>query len=139
MQQIPTLLLASVCALSAHAALPDNPPTTLSHPLSATEKTAATPAELGRYIALAPAENTEANITGHVLDAKTGLYLPAVKVEIRGRHLSTMTDATGHFFLKDAPVGALEVEFNATGYRTLVKKIETAYCSMWNLRPTKYS
>lgn len=125
MQQIPTLLLASVCALSAHAALPDNPPTTLSHPLSATEKTAATPAELGRYIALAPAENTEANITGHVLDAKTGLYLPAVKVEIRGRHLSTMTDATGHFFLKDAPVGALEVEFNATGYRTLVKKIET--------------
>lgn len=104
MQKITSLLIASLCVAGVQAACPDTPPTT--------------------HI-VAPTPDTEANITGHVVDAHTGQYIVGVKVSIKGTSLFTLTDATGHYFLKDAPVGAQELVIEAMGYKAQTLRITT--------------
>lgn len=42
-------------------------------------------------------KNTDANVYGHVKDAKTGEHLPFVIVQVKGTTIGTTTDNTGHF------------------------------------------
>ncbi|MBK9292284.1 MAG: TonB-dependent receptor [Bacteroidetes bacterium] len=60
---------------------------------------------------------TDANIFGHVLDAKTGEHLPFVNILIKGTRLGTTTDASGHYFLANVPVGEQVLLVSALGYR----------------------
>lgn len=62
---------------------------------------------------------TDANLIGHVLDAKTGEHLPFVNVQVMGTMNGGQTDATGHYFLKDLPTGMDTIAFSIVGYHTL--------------------
>lgn len=66
--------------------------------------------------AFAQAELTDANVVGHVIDKKTGEHLPYVTIRITGTTYGTMTDATGHYFLKNVENGKYTIEASCIGY-----------------------
>lgn len=68
---------------------------------------------------------TDANIIGHVQDAKTNEHLPFINIIVKGTMIGTTTDATGHYMLKDLPVGDIVLEFSFVGYKKWEKKVTT--------------
>lgn len=44
---------------------------------------------------------SDANISGHVLDAETGEHMPGCVVKILDTNLAAMTDASGHYLFRD--------------------------------------
>ena len=46
-------------------------------------------------------KQSDANITGHVVDAKSGEHLAYATVAVKGTTIGCATDATGHYFLKN--------------------------------------
>ncbi|MBQ7191743.1 MAG: TonB-dependent receptor [Paludibacteraceae bacterium] len=60
----------------------------------------------------------DSHLIGHVLDETTGEHLAFVNVQIKGTVIGTMTDQTGHYFLKNLPVGRQTVIFSYMGYET---------------------
>lgn len=66
--------------------------------------------------AFAQAELTDANVVGHVIDKKTGEHLPYVTIRLTGTTYGTMTDATGHYFLKNVENGKYTIEASCIGY-----------------------
>lgn len=66
--------------------------------------------------AFAQAELTDANVVGHVIDKKTGEHLPYVTIRLTGTTYGTMTDATGHYFLKNVANGKYTIEASCIGY-----------------------
>ena len=60
----------------------------------------------------------DAHLTGHVVDEKTGEHLPFVNVQLKGTNIGTVTDESGHYLLKDLPVGRQTVVFSYVGYET---------------------
>lgn len=80
------------------------------------------------FASLASADNqsprdTDANVYGHVKDKATGEHLPYINLWVKGTTIGTTTDATGHYFLKNLPVGTLTIEVKYIGYLTLHKEI----------------
>lgn len=61
---------------------------------------------------------TDANIIGHVLDKKTKEHLPYVTIQLKSTTIGTVTDATGHYFLKNLPEGKFTLEVSTVGYKT---------------------
>ena len=57
----------------------------------------------------------DAHLTGHVLDETTGEHLPYVNVQLKGTNIGTVTDETGHYLLKDLPVGRQIIVFSYVG------------------------
>lgn len=109
-----TLLLTLALGMAFSAkGLTTNPPTKPSNHLSATQQKAPNP------------HSTEANIIGHVIDAKTREYVVGAVVRLKDTSLSAVTDATGHFFLKDAADGRHTLEVKAMGYATFTQIVET--------------
>ncbi len=70
-----------------------------------------------------PKPGTDANIYGHVIDRATGEHLPYVTVSLKGTTLATATDATGHYMLKNLPVGKFVIEVKMLGYKTLEQEV----------------
>ena len=68
-------------------------------------------------------EQFDAHLVGHVLDEKTGEHLPYVNVQIKGTNIGTVTDESGHYFLKDLPLGRQIVVFSYVGYETLEQRL----------------
>lgn len=66
---------------------------------------------------------TDAHLTGHILDAKTKEHLPFVTVRIKGTTTGTVSDATGHFLLKNLPVGKHIIVLSFLGYQTLEQEV----------------
>ena len=60
---------------------------------------------------------TDANITGHVEDAKTKEHLPFIDIVIKGTTIGVSTDATGHYMLKDVPAGEITLVASSLGYK----------------------
>ncbi len=60
--------------------------------------------------------NTDSHITGHVINKKTGEHLPFIDIVLEGSTIGTTTDATGHFFLKNLPIGEFTLTATALGY-----------------------
>ncbi|MGL5635895.1 MAG: TonB-dependent receptor, partial [Bacteroidales bacterium] len=80
------------------------------------------------YIALpsytqAQTKNSDANIYGHVIDAKTGEHLPYITIALKGTTIGTVTDASGHYFLKNLPTGDFTIAASSVGYKGEEKKI----------------
>lgn len=75
--------------------------------------------------ALQSIPHTDANIIGHVESAVTHEHLPYITVSIKGTTIGVLTDATGHFFLKDLPLGELTIEVSAIGYKKTSRKVTT--------------
>lgn len=64
----------------------------------------------------APRKSTDANLFGHVVDRDTHEHIPYASVAVVGTAFGTTTDASGHYFLKNLPVGELTLEVRALGY-----------------------
>ena len=58
---------------------------------------------------------SDANITGHVVDARTGEHLAYATVAVEGTTLGMATDATGHYFLKNLPAGHFTLTASSVG------------------------
>ncbi len=58
------------------------------------------------------------NIVGHVLDKSTREHLPYITISLKGTTVGTMTDASGHYFLKNLPEGDFVLEASSVGYET---------------------
>ncbi len=61
----------------------------------------------------------DAHLTGHVLDEATGEHMPYVNVQLKGTNIGTVTDESGHYLLKDLPIGRQTIVFSYVGYETL--------------------
>ena len=59
---------------------------------------------------------TDAHIFGDVVDARTQEHIAYATVVLLGTTIGTTTDATGHFLLKNLPLGDYTVEVRAVGY-----------------------
>ncbi|MDE6288026.1 MAG: TonB-dependent receptor, partial [Muribaculaceae bacterium] len=70
------------------------------------------------------AASTDANITGHVVDSETGEHLPYYLIRIQGTQIATLTDASGHYSLRDLTPGHYVVEAVFTGYKTESKSVD---------------
>ena len=71
------------------------------------------------------------HIYGHVVDKTTGEHLPYVTVLLAGTTIGTTTDATGHYFLKNLPVGDFTLRVQSVGYRTSERPVTiTAHASL---------
>ncbi len=67
---------------------------------------------------------TDANLIGHVIDVKTREHLPYITIALRGTTIGTVTDATGHYFLKNLPEGDFVLEVSAIGYKKQSRPIK---------------
>ena len=68
------------------------------------------------YTLFAQADLTDANVMGHVIDKTTNEHIAYVTIRLVGTSYGTMTDATGHYFLKNIPDGDYEIEATYIGY-----------------------
>lgn len=68
--------------------------------------------------------HTDAHIFGHVLEKKTGEHLPYVTVRLKGTTIGITTDATGHYFLRNLPVGNFTIEVSMIGFKTIAKEVK---------------
>lgn len=66
---------------------------------------------------------TDANLNGHVIHKKTGEHLPFFTVSLKGTTIGTATDETGHYFLKNLPVGTYAVRVHGIGFQSAEKDI----------------
>ena len=66
---------------------------------------------------------SDANIVGHILDKNTKEHLPYITVALKGTTIGTVTDATGHYFLKNLPEGEFMLEVSSIGYKTVTRKV----------------
>jgi outer membrane receptor for ferrienterochelin and colicins len=65
---------------------------------------------------------SDANIVGDVKDKSTQEHIPYATVSIQGTTIGTVTDNTGHYFLKNLPVGEFKITVNCLGYKPITKK-----------------
>ena len=72
----------------------------------------------------AGAKDTDAHIYGHIVDSKTGEHLPHIVVMLRGTTVGVASDKTGHYFLRNLPIGRFVVEVSAVGYKTQAHEID---------------
>ena len=68
-------------------------------------------------------KGTDANIFGHILDKISQEHLPYVTVQLKGTTIGTATDETGHFYLKNLPLGEHIVQVKMMGYKTIEQTI----------------
>ena len=68
---------------------------------------------------------TDANITGHVESAVTGEHLPYITIVVKGTTIGTTTDATGHYTLRNLPVGEVTLEAHSIGYKKTEQTVTT--------------
>lgn len=68
-------------------------------------------------------KNTEANVFGHILDKVSQEHLPYVTFQIKGTTIGTATDETGHYYLKNPPIGEHTIEVKMMGYKTIEQTI----------------
>lgn len=70
-----------------------------------------------------PLNPSDGNIVGHILDKKTGEHLSYINVYVHGTTIGTMTDATGHYYLKNLPEGKFTLVMKSIGYKTIEKSV----------------
>lgn len=88
-------------------------------------------------------KNTDTNLFGHVLDASTNEHLPYVTLMVKGTTVGTTTDASGHYMLKNLPVGKYTLIVRFVGYDTLEKEINLVQGKTleldFSLKPSQFS
>jgi outer membrane receptor for ferrienterochelin and colicins len=70
-----------------------------------------------------PAKGTDANVIGHVVNKATGEHLPFMSIMLKGTTVGTYTDATGHFFLKNMPLGRHILVASGVGYKRQEREV----------------
>lgn len=67
-------------------------------------------------------KTTDANVNGHVVNKTTGEHIPYGAITIKGTAIGTTADATGHYHLKNLPVGKFTITFSYLGYKPVEKE-----------------
>jgi len=62
-------------------------------------------------------KKTDANVDGHVINKTTKEHIPFINISIKGTTIGTATDATGHYFLKNLPVGKFSIVVSGVGFK----------------------
>lgn len=62
------------------------------------------------------AQTEDTNLSGHVVDAVTREHIPFYSIQIAGTSLGTVTDASGHYVLRNLKPGEYTVEATCVGY-----------------------
>lgn len=68
-------------------------------------------------------QKTDANITGHMIDKKTGEHIPFVTVVVNGGEYYTTSDESGHFMLTNMPQGTHTLKASLVGYQEDIQTI----------------
>ena len=68
------------------------------------------------FVGVQAQQPTDAHIFGDVVDARSKEHIPYATVVLLGTTIGTTTDATGHFLIKNLPLGDYTVEVRAIGY-----------------------
>lgn len=71
-----------------------------------------------------PRTLSDAHLTGHIIDSDTKEHIPYATIAIKGTTTAALSDATGHFLLKNLPVGTHTVVVSSVGYKTIEKQVE---------------
>lgn len=66
---------------------------------------------------------SDANIVGHVVDARTREHLSFITLFLKGTTIGTSTDASGHYYLKNLPEGKFTLVMKSLGYKTVEKTV----------------
>lgn len=69
------------------------------------------------------ADVSDANISGHVLDAETGEHMPGCVVKILNTNIAAMTDGSGHYVFRDLVPGSYILEASFMGYSPQRKQV----------------
>ena len=69
-------------------------------------------------------DQTDAHIFGHVLDKQTGEHLPYVTLSLKGTTIGITTDATGHYFFRNLPLGKFTLQASMVGYKTITREVD---------------
>ena len=54
---------------------------------------------------------------------KQSEHLPYITIALKGTTIGTVTDATGHYFLKNLPEGNFILEVSSVGYKTVTRNV----------------
>lgn len=68
---------------------------------------------------LAHAQNklSDASISGHIIDSKTGEHLPYVMVMVGGTQIGIQTPSSGHYAIRNLPLGKHDIIASFVGYK----------------------
>ncbi len=66
---------------------------------------------------------SDAHIMGHIVDSQTGEHLPYYPVKLAGTSIGTVTDATGHYVLRNIRPGSYDLEAAMIGYASQTKPV----------------
>lgn len=71
------------------------------------------------FSVLAHAQNkqSDASISGHIIDSKTGEHLPYVMVMIGGTQIGIQTSSSGHYVIRNLPLGKHDIIASFVGYK----------------------
>ncbi len=72
---------------------------------------------------------SDSHISGHVIDKSTGEHIPFMTIILEGTSHATTTDVTGHYFLKNLPLGTYKIKASGIGYVPGQKEV--------NIKPDK--
>jgi outer membrane receptor for ferrienterochelin and colicins len=67
---------------------------------------------------------SDAHISGHVVNKTTKEYIPVISVALKGTTIGTTTDATGHYLLKNIPIGKFTMVASGIGYKPVEKEVD---------------
>ncbi|MFH2143549.1 MAG: TonB-dependent receptor [Bacteroidota bacterium] len=68
-------------------------------------------------------KKTDANINGHAINKSSKEHIPYINVSLKGTTIGTVTDATGHYYLRNLPVGEFSIIVSGVGYKTTEQQI----------------
>lgn len=68
-------------------------------------------------------KKSDAHIIGHVLRASDKTHMSYVTIKLKGTQIGAITDATGHFLIKNVPEGDYTIVASFLGYTTEEKNI----------------
>ncbi len=79
----------------------------------------------GDSVVPAPKKNSsDANIYGHIINASNNEHLPYASIAVKGTTIGCSSDATGHYYLKNLPVGRHTIVVTLLGFETIEQPIE---------------
>ncbi len=79
----------------------------------------------GDSVVPAPKKNSsDANIYGHIINASNNEHLPYATIAVKGTTIGCSSDATGHYYLKNLPVGRHTIVVTLLGFETIEQPIE---------------
>ncbi len=88
---------------------------------------------LGFYLLGMAQEKTDAMLFGDVKSKSNGEHIPYANIMVKGTHLGTAADGSGHFKLANLPVGKYLIVARAIGYTVQKKEVIMARGEAVNL------